>query len=287
MFRLYLSPYGCRVCAMTNLKLIIEPDAGCPDAAEVLVSGKVCQKDYVFLLDTGASASCIKYDAFTSQFPAAGRHGREGMFSGSAQDVIIVPEIKFGDLVKKDFRLTRAGPEAAPARNLLGADFLKDYCCHFDFGAGDLVLEEEHSSASLDRELILDDRAHPFIRVEVDGSAIVSAFDTGAGLTLVALGFIKTHEHLFREAGQADATDSVGASAGIRMFRMQPFHIARLAIPEQLVIGLDLAKLSARTKFRVDMVIGYNTMSLADWVLDFPHRRWSVSSKPMPAGSSS
>ena len=261
---------------MTKLKLILRPDADCPDAAEVLVSGNVCGADYTFLLDTGAAVSRIANDLHTSQFSVVSRRKRETAFSKYTDDMVILPELNFNGLVKTDFHLTRAAPGDPEAPNLLGMDFLRDYCCRFNFSAGELILEDEPLSDSPNRELTLDKCAHPFIKVNLEGNDAIAAWDTGAGLTIAGLGFLRAHARLFQETGRIEAEDSGGATRGVRMFRMVPFHIAGAVIPEQLIVGLDLAPLNARSEFAVDMIIGYNTICRAAWVFDFPRRKWAI-----------
>jgi hypothetical protein len=55
-----------------DLALLIEPDEDDGEAANIYVEGTVGPHGYRFLLDTGASRSCLRFDAFTATFTAAG-----------------------------------------------------------------------------------------------------------------------------------------------------------------------------------------------------------------------
>ena len=118
---------------MSSLDLIIQPDAEDNEAAEVLVDGTVGGRPYRLLLDTGAAKTSLLYDEYTSTFVPIDRHTSSGVFAGGSDDVIVVPELAIGPIVRKDVAVTRVAEGAPIPRSLIDMDILKDERCHFLF----------------------------------------------------------------------------------------------------------------------------------------------------------
>jgi hypothetical protein len=57
-------------------------------------------------------------------------------------------------------------------------------------------------------------------------------------------------------------------------------RIGGRAFPPHVVARADLSHDSAGAEPPTELVLGYSTLALADWWLDFPGRRWKVTRRP-------
>ena len=264
---------------MSGFTFTIAPDAEDADAAEVLVDGAIAGRPYRFLLDTGAARSRVEYDDYTSSFAAVGSNHAAGVFGEHSEEMITVPEIALGSLAKRDFTLVRGSPQAEHARNLIGMDFLKDYRCHFRFDTHQVTVD---GSADMGRGLaphvlLLGARFHPYVDVRFDSLNANTVWDTGAGITVVDLGFIRAHPTLFQYTGGSQGSDSTGAHMEAPTFLMAASLIGGYQFPPHKVAGVDLSHVNTTIDVPMDMILGFTTLSKANWVFDFPNRRWAIS----------
>jgi len=93
--------------------------------------------------------------------------------------------------------------------------------------------------------------------------------DTGAGITIADMGFIKKHPAFFQEAGQSSGTDSTGAKMETPMFIMAATTIGSRAFPPHKVAGVDLSQVNSTLAVPMDLVLGYSTLSQANWWFEF------------------
>src|SRR4051812_4429905 len=112
MFRLRLKLYPCKTIyvggEMGGFSLTLKPDAEEAEAAEIYVDGSIGGRPYRFLLDTGAGKSSVVSDEYTSQFASSEKHTSSGVFAKSSENLISVPSIVMGPIVRENFTLVRA-----------------------------------------------------------------------------------------------------------------------------------------------------------------------------------
>jgi predicted aspartyl protease len=111
---------------MNEFRLIIQPDEADEEAATVFDEGMIGSHRYQFVLDTGASRSCVTLDEHTAGYAAVGSHMSGGVFARSTEDLITVPTIELGPISKKHFTLARV-PKHLATKSLIGMDILRDY----------------------------------------------------------------------------------------------------------------------------------------------------------------
>lgn len=264
---------------MSQFNLIIVPDEDEAEGALVLVDGTVGPHTYRFLLDTGAGTSSVAYDDYTATFDSAARNHSSGVFASSSADLITVPEIALGPVVKKDFTLVRAAKETQHMPNLIGMDFLKDSCCHFLFDENRVTVDEDYQAGYPFEELWLDKKFHPYVAVECGAVTCKAVWDTGASITIVDLNFIKKYPHFFEEAGQSSGTDATGSQMETPMFVMAEAVIGKQKFPAQRVAGVDLSQVNATLETPMDLILGYSIMRKANWLFDFPRKRWAITKR--------
>lgn len=88
---------------MDGFALRIEPDPDDPEAAFIMVEGAIDGHPYHLLLDTGAARTSVIADPYTTTFASIEQKTSSGVFATSADDLIIVPRIELGPIVKYDF----------------------------------------------------------------------------------------------------------------------------------------------------------------------------------------
>ncbi len=266
---------------MSEFKLIIQPDEDDADAAEIFVDGNLGGHLYRFLLDTGAGQSSLIFDDYTSTFSSTAKRDSSGIFAKNSDDLITVPRIGFGPIGREHFTLVRKPQSHPDRRSLIGMDILKDYRLHFFFDAN-RVSVDEHEAAENSypwQNLHLDQRFHPYVDVNFGTAQASAVWDTGASLTIVDTNFVQKNPACFQESGQSSGTDSSGATMETPMFVMAATTIGGIAFPPHKVAGVDLSQVNATLEVPMDLILGYSTLSRANWVFDFPRKQWAISKR--------
>jgi Aspartyl protease len=267
---------------MQGFPLIIKQDEDDAEAAEVFVDGTIGGIGYRFLLDTGAARSSVMFDIHTSQLKSTDRSSSSGLFATSSDDLVTVPSIEVGPISTKDFTMVRAADHFPGARNLIGMDLLKDWCCHFFF-ADDWVAVTANEDLGADlafQDLLLDSKFHPYVDVQCGTTMGKAVWDTGASLTIADTTFIRSWSSCFQEVGEATGTDSTGAEMRTPMFIVSGLSVGNQVFPPHRVAGVDLSHVNSTIEVPMDMILGYNTQSKANWLFDFPRRRWAITKRP-------
>jgi predicted aspartyl protease len=262
---------------MNGFDVIIQPDVEDADAAEVFVDGAIDGRAYRFLLDTGAARSCVRYDEYTTTYASVGSDASSGVFAGGSQDLITVAHLALGPIARTQFTLVRAADGDAGRQNLIGMDLLKDLRCHFRFDERRVIVDEdgEENNAAFE-DLFLDQRAHPYVPVQLGDVSASAVWDTGASMTVVDTNFIARTPGFFPAAGTSTGTDVTGAQQETPMYMMAAATIGGHTFPTQRVAAVDLSRVNATLERPMDLIVGYNLYSGAHWLFDFPRRRWRI-----------
>lgn len=261
---------------MAGFQITPMPDPDDPGAAEVLVSAQVGDRTYTFLLDTGAGRSSVQFDEYTATFPVAGQHASSGVFARHQEELISVPHLALGPIARQDFSMVRMAANAPTRRNLMGMDFLHTHSFHFSFSQNWVEVDPEMEAGQAPHDLLLGKKHHPYVEVRFGGQAARAVWDTGAGITVVDQGLVERLPDHFQADGVSVGTDSTGASMETPMYRMSGAVIGGLAFSPHRVAAVDLSPLKASTDTPMELILGYTTLSQADWLFDFPRRRWGI-----------
>lgn len=263
---------------MSGFNLIIKPDEDDTEAAEVYVNGTIGDKSYRFILDTGSARTSVQFDGYTSTFESIQKNNSSGAFAKSNDDLITVPYIELGPILKTNFTLARLPENSLDRRNLIGMDLLKDFCCHFFFDENKVLVDSSVDGKIYDtlQDLFLGKKFHPYIDIQFGKLKATSVWDTGAGITIVDMDFINKHPSYFQKIGQSVGTDSTGAKMETPMFTMRAIMIANNEFPPHKVAGVDLSQINSTTEAPMDLILGYSTLSKANWLFDFPQKKWVV-----------
>ena len=101
-------------------------------------------------------------------------------------------------------------------------------------------------------------------------------WDTGASLTCVDAGFIARHSDAFKPAGQSGGTDASGSSVETPLYWMHGLSCGGQAFPAHKVVGIDLSFVNSKIEYPMTMILGYSTLYHANWLFDFPQRKWVI-----------
>jgi hypothetical protein len=264
---------------MPSLPLVLEPDPDDPDCAVPVVAGTVAGRPYRFVLDTGAARTTMAADSYTSALPAQGRDGSHGAFASTSDPLVTVTDLRAGPIHAGELKVARTGGGRPGAPNLLGMDVLRRYRCHFRFGSGVVDVGAEAGAEAVQRaefDLWTDAACHPYVDVEWPGVIAPACWDSGASITIVHKDFWLAHRGLFEETGTATGTDASGTQLETIVVRMSRAVIGhrQFAAHKAAVVDLTLANASAERP--MDLILGYPAWRQADWLFDFPARKWAL-----------
>ena len=257
-----------------QVPLIIEPDPDDPDFASVLVEATVAGRPYRMLLDTGAARSQLEADEYTLSLSPVHGDSSSAAFGGQVTDpVVTVTDLVAGPLRIPALDVTRSERRLA---NLLGMDVLGQHRCHFRLAEAVLDLEAPGYEAS--HELLVGRRGHPYVEVNWPGVSGLACWDTGAGATVVNHAFWLEHPELFEPIGASAGTDAHGEQVETPLLLMSGPVIGQRAFGSHKAVAVDLSGVNSTLEYPMDLILGYPTIRQADWLFDFPARRWAVTS---------
>ena len=259
---------------MPGFDLILKFDEEDADSAEICVAGTIGGRPYTFLLDTGAAVTSLVWDDYTGQLPRHGRHQSSGLLGEIEDDLITIRDLKVGALEKESHTAARLGQNHPHARNLIGMDLLQATCCHFLFSENRVAFAPAPTDGLND--LFLDDKMHPYVPVTCAGTTVPTVWDTGASLTCVDMGFIASHPDAFEVIGQSGGTDASGNTIDTPLYFMRGFSCGGHAFTVHKVVGIDLSFVNSKIEHPMTMILGYSTLYQANWVFDFPRRKWGI-----------
>ena len=280
---------------MHVLPLVIEPDPDEPGCALVLVDGAVNGRPCRFVLDTGAARSQFVDDGSVPGLTPHSTGTSTGALGTHTATLATVGELSLGPVRACDLEVWwQPDPEAPRARHLLGMDLLIRSCCHFRFSRNELALAPSPTPQA-NLPLQLAPSGHSYLTATWDtptGDRVVAngLWDTGASITVVDEGFFDAHWELFRAPGVSFGTDATGAHSVIRTYTMTGPNVGGHRFASHRVAIGDLSPATAHLEQRMDLILGYPVLSQADWIFDYPARRWAIiraprGTEPLPAST--
>jgi hypothetical protein len=265
---------------MAVLAIRIEPDPDDPDCAVPFVEGTVAGRAYRFVLDTGSARTTMLADEYTTGLPSSGTDQGHGAFAAVSETVVRVTDLSVGPLHSASLDVARADG-ARPGEHLLGMDVLGQYRCHFRFADGVVDVRPSEGGNARGADLAVGRRGHCYVDVSWAQAPAVSAYanwDSGAGITIVHEGFWLANRELFREIGTTEGTDASGAHLRTPLLQVSGAVIGQRPFAPHKAAVVDLSAANATLERPMDLILGYPTWSQADWLFDFPARKWALTS---------
>lgn len=264
---------------MIVVPLDIVPDEDEADCAAVIVEATVADRTYRFILDTGAGTTHLVNDEYVRTLRVHGEKRSAGAIGPIVSATVVVPELTFGPVHVRDLECTVSEPTQPGARPLLAMDVLRDQQLEFCFDAGYLRFAPDPVSATWHR-LTMDAVGHPYMEVAWPQASAMCVWDSGAGITVVNEQFFRRHSALFARVGTAVGTDASGATVETTTWTMDACTIGDHEFPPTKVAVVDLSAANAGLEIPMDMILGYTTLRHADWLFDFPNKRWTITRPP-------
>ena len=259
---------------MQKIDLIIKHDDELKDTAEVHVSATVDNQVVDFILDTGCSITTLFYNDFSASYKVIEQGEYSGAFGTSKKDKILVDHISLASLKKSNLNISRT-PQGGNNKNLLGMDFLGETYFELHLSDEKLIISGDKVE-SYKNELTFDSGKIPFIDISFEDRVAKAVWDTGAGITIVDKAFVEVNKHLFEDAGTTTGTDSTGTSFETPVYFIKYIEIAGFKFPKHRVVPIDLAHLGPKTGRGMDFILGYSTLKLAHWAMDFKNKKWDI-----------
>ena len=260
---------------MNRIDLSYKYDDEHCDTAEVWIDGSVDRVAQRFILDTGCARTSLFYNEFSAKYPSNGTREYSSAFGSAVSDSIVVQLIGSGPIEKTDMAIARTA-RGGNDKNLFGMDLLKDSILHFRPAEKILEILPALSAHVGFKHLFLDSGSIPYIELAFPDKTAVAVWDTGAGITIVDKGFFKDHRDLFDSGGKTIGTDSAGHTFETEIYRMKSLKIAGILFPPHRVVPLDLNHLAPKNGRGMDFILGYSTLMLANWLMDFPNKKWAL-----------
>ena len=137
---------------------------------------------------------------------------------------------------------------------------------------------EEPPGITAGCELELGRRGHVYLDVRWPGARGRACWDTGAGATVVDRGFWLAHPDLFEQVGVSAGTEASGDRAETPLLLMAGPVIGGRSFASHKAVAVDLSGVNSAADQPMDLILGYPTIRQADWLFDFPARRWTLTS---------
>ena len=127
-----------------------------------------------------------------------------------------------------------------------------------------------------ENDLLLDRRGHVYVEVHWPDASGRACWDTGSGATIVDRGFWVGHPELFEQIGVSVGTDGNGEQAETPLLLMAESVIGQRMFNRHKAVAVDLSPVNSTLEYPMDLILGYPTMRQADWLFDFPAKRWML-----------
>ena len=252
-----------------TVPLEIRPDRDVPEAAEICARLLVDGVEYGVNVDSGARTTMLLVDDDDAEF--------DGETFGAVGSLPIgrrrFTRLIFGPIDLRGGEI-HVAPRRPGLRSVVGLDVIGRLCWEFDFSAG--TMRKSSDARVLPNVLDTTESGHVWIDVFGSTDRASVLWDTGAAITVVDSTYRRHHADEFIADGNSEGRDVTGSAADMPLYRWRRVTIGGVALEDIRVAELDLSLPARELGRSVDAVCGYTLLRHATWVIDFPHRRWSV-----------
>lgn len=267
---------------MNSIDLFVIEDKDVSDIGILFVKATIDGEDYQLQLDTGANQTIMLEDDFLGSYAKSNDiNDYLGAFSENQLKSISVSAISIGPISKENFELALIEDKNGASTNLLGIDFLLVHKCSFLIDQSKILVD----SPIKEEENLTFHKLHfndslPFIEGTINDIKVHALWDTGANMNIVDHSIISTYPNMFQKIDiQASAEDSSGLNEEVSIYYMDTLEIGGHFFPKQMVGATDLSHFNDYLEQPIELIIGFNTIRKANWIFDFPNKKWAILSK--------
>ncbi len=159
---------------MSQFPLLIKYEDESKENAEVWVEGTINKTKSRFLLDTGCAITALMFNEVFEELPSSETNESSGAIGKTKNDLILINSLVVGPLFKEDIKVSR-GKKGELDRNLLGMNFLKDYCLYFQFDQNIVQVLDRLEENQID--LFMDKGFIPYVDVKTEKVAASAVWD--------------------------------------------------------------------------------------------------------------
>lgn len=259
----------------TLVKLDIRHDDDSKTSAIVYIDAKVNGQDHKFVLDTGCGTTSLMLSKFSERLFKVGENESSGTIGTEVFDLVEVDQIELGPLVKRNCHVSRSNTLKID-KNLLGMDVLKSSSILLSYKRSELSFNERPSGLNL--QSISPDPwgSQPYINIKFQDQDLKALWDTGAGITIVDINFIKKNPELFELVGESMGTDSTGNDIVTPNYKIKSLEISGHFFDSHEIAAIDMSHVNSKSGNPTYITLGFSTIRQADWFFDFRENGWTV-----------
>lgn len=261
---------------MQRIRLFFEENDISNDDVEVYIKGQINDKEYNFLLDTGAAKSTLVTDEYLESLEYSKGKKFSGVIGTLDCREVNIDKLCLGPIIENGIKIDIINNLNDNIKNVLGIDVLKKHVIVFSYSTQELLIIEEDDSIMPENlfELEVGNKYHPYIDINFKEIKSKCLWDTGASITVVDEEFVKRNPSLFERIGKDIGTDSTGESRETDIYIMKNYSINGYEFTSHKVAAIDLSNINSKANIKMDMILGFPTIRQMDWYFDFPNRKW-------------
>lgn len=189
-------------------------------------------------------------------------------------DKIQIGTLSLGAIERTNFQASRCSVQRAP-KVTLGIDFFKKKSFGVDFLRN--VLDTDPPLRRGNEKLIIAPRGHLFINCKVEGKAVSALWDTGAGLNCVDKNYVNSNPGQFNFIRSvASGRDILGKPVAMRLLEVSQVVIQKSRFRNVRFLEMDLGPVSKALGVRIPFLLGFNTITKANWYFNLKDQSWSI-----------
>jgi hypothetical protein len=229
-------------------------------------------------LDSGAQFSALAYSSFSAAYTKQTHMSTSGIIlDAQDSDMILISKLILDHQVYQNQLILRTSATDFYT-DTIGMDVLKNYRVSFQFLARhpEFHILNSQSATPLQADLNMDAAGIASIPIT---QSVHALWDTGSELTAVDSEYIRLHPNEFSKAeAQVSSADSTGKKIGLPLFKMHELKISGCIFKNLNVLAVDMQPMRPYLGDgdKIQMLLGYNLITQANWTMDFAARKWSV-----------
>ena len=225
--------------------------------------------------DSGCCKTCLSVNKFSKRYKKVGAGKLRGVSGVAARtDKIKIGAFSLGAIARKSFWAYRCAERKA-SKVTLGIDFFKKKSFAVDFKKN--ILDTDPPRPRRKEKLLIAPRGLLFINCRVGGKTVKALWDTGAGLNCVDRKYVNMRPRQFKFIQSvASGQDILGNTVAMRLLEASQVLIQGAGFKNVRFLEMDLGPVSKALGVRIPFLLGFNTITKANWYFNLKDQSWSL-----------